>query len=612
MLLNLILFSQSLIAQNGSVRWSEPSNLTILNSSSDDFAPHFDKFRYLLYFNSDREGKSYFYSARLNDASGFADMRIMKSEINKSGKNQSYISVPNSGEAYYSSYRQSDKQSYLNIYKTVYQKNSWTGAFVVDSLKHDSFCSHVTVSPDGSLMVFSSTRSGNIDDIDLWMSFRNESGFWSAPVALDELNSPGNEITPYLHTTDTLYFSSDGYEGPGGFDIYYTTRIGGRWERPRPVTDLNTEFNESDFTLLPDERAIFASDRPGGFGGLDLYISSKLERHVKNITNHISDISIKTQVSNIIAEKQSKVRKFPAFHFFAAQSFELAVNTSQNEIDSLIFAYPEIITGFLRDNPDEKMIIDSSEYNNVVSSFFESRGISQERILFQKSLSAKDLIKIKLLSGEPLPILELSRNTYSYKPPVLEISIDSRKQISEGQHRINFRTGQSKHNIPIESNTLPLRDIISLDEYENEVYNSDSVIINYQITNNNETLAYAERVLFVSRQQFREPELSSDKSGNFEEFIFILPNNIFFESDYFSPNYLNLILESMILSNKVIIEYFNPAMKSQAEKVKELLISSGQIKKNIITVQQIDYYENKVFSHNIAPMIIRVKVYKLL
>ena len=91
----------------------------------------------------------------------------------------------------------------------------------------------------------------------------------------DLLNSAENEITPFLAGDDTLYFASNGFGGKGGYDVYVTIKVSGEWQPPVPVESINTSYNESDFVVLPGAAAVFASDRPGGKGGLDLYSVSK-------------------------------------------------------------------------------------------------------------------------------------------------------------------------------------------------------------------------------------------------------------------------------------------------------------------------------------------------
>lgn len=609
MLIIIFTYSDS-FSQNGGRHWEIPSNIGIINSIADDFAPHFNANQGMLYFNSDRSGKSHFYYVNISSANEFSEVKFLKSEINPLENNQSYISCPSGDEAYFSTYRTSEKQSYLNIFKSIFHKNNWTEPIAVDSLICDAFCSHVTVSPDGNVMVFASTKNSKFNDIDLWMTYKNDNGSWSSPIAIDELNSHGNEVTPFLLSADTLYFSSDGYEGPGAFDVYVSTRRNKTWNRPKPLFDINSEFNESDFTIMPDGKAVFASDRPGGLGNLDLYIAYPLMFANESSDVRSSDISIRTQVSNIIAEEHSIVARYPAFHFFVNQSFDLSKNTYYHIIDSLLFEYPIAISNFLLDNPNEILVVDSSSFNNKISSFFSSKGISKNRLIFQKGVFRQDVVKFKLLSGNPLPVIELSENTYSYKPPVIEVSIDSRDEINTGQHSLALVTNKSKHEIELNDNKLPLLDIISLEEFDSEVFESDTIIINYKISTEKQTIADAKRVLFVSHQKIKDAKIIENNNISYEEYFLVLPDNIFFESDYLSGEYLDLIKSSISTSKSVNIVYYNEPSKSQASKMKDLLSTVLPKSKQDISIEKRTYTENAFFSRDLSSILLQIQIIK--
>ena len=63
--------------------------------------------------------------------------------------------------------------------------------------------------------------------------------------------------------------------GKGGYEIMMSLREQGVWQPPIPLTDINSESNDSDFIILSDKRAFFSSDRAGGKGGLDLYMTKR-------------------------------------------------------------------------------------------------------------------------------------------------------------------------------------------------------------------------------------------------------------------------------------------------------------------------------------------------
>ena len=101
---------------------------------------------------------------------------------------------------------------------------------------------------------------------------------WSAPVALsDHINQTGyNAKHPALAPGgDTLYFASDRPGGYGQFDLWMSTNTGGAWQSPTNLgAPINTPFQEVSPAYFADERTIvFSSDAPAGLGGYDLYVA---------------------------------------------------------------------------------------------------------------------------------------------------------------------------------------------------------------------------------------------------------------------------------------------------------------------------------------------------
>ncbi len=130
-----------------------------------------------------------------------------------------------------------------------------------------------------ALLVFSSNRAGGSGAADLWRSFRIM-GKWQTPKNLGpNVNTTGAEGTPYFANMDRkLYFCSDAQTGGyGKHDIWWCWFVGGN---PSVKTNvgppINTRANERWPVLLADENTIyFASDRRGGYGGYDIWVSKK-------------------------------------------------------------------------------------------------------------------------------------------------------------------------------------------------------------------------------------------------------------------------------------------------------------------------------------------------
>lgn len=136
------------------------------------------------------------------------------------------------------------------------------------------------------ILYFVSDKPGGKGGTDIWYTVIDPSGNYSLPMNLSGINTPENEFTPFFHTkTSTLYFSSDGYLGMGGYDIYKVFLGGDGWgDVINMGVPMNTSFHDVYFTL--DEEggeAYFSSNRTGS-----LYLEDQQEACCYDI--HKADI----------------------------------------------------------------------------------------------------------------------------------------------------------------------------------------------------------------------------------------------------------------------------------------------------------------------------------
>jgi peptidoglycan-associated lipoprotein len=144
--------------------------------------------------------------------------------------------------------------------------------FSVDSFNFG----HPAVSPDESLLLFSSDMPGGFGGLDLWYSeYDRKMKTWSKPVNLGpSVNTDADEAFPFLHDDGTLYFSSTGYPGMGGYDIFMAKMIKEKsWGH---AENMRYPINSSgdDFGIIFEkkkERGYLTSNRAGGKGGDDIY-----------------------------------------------------------------------------------------------------------------------------------------------------------------------------------------------------------------------------------------------------------------------------------------------------------------------------------------------------
>lgn len=138
--------------------------------------------------------------------------------------------------------------------------------------------SQPSLSSDGKTMYFvrKVNRRGEPEDSDIFVTHLLDNGQWSTAERLpDYINTPQKEESVLIHPDGkTLYFASQGHVGMGGSDLYVTRMDeNGNWSQPENLGyPINTKYDENSLMVSPDgEIAFFASDREGGFGGLDIY-----------------------------------------------------------------------------------------------------------------------------------------------------------------------------------------------------------------------------------------------------------------------------------------------------------------------------------------------------
>ena len=105
-----------------------------------------------------------------------------------------------------------------------------------------------SLSADGHELYFVSDRPGGRGGYDIWYSRLEETGWTKAENLGTSINTPFDEISPYIHVNNqTLYVVSNGYPGFGGYDIYMVDRKEGGWAPPanmgKPLNDYHDQYS---------------------------------------------------------------------------------------------------------------------------------------------------------------------------------------------------------------------------------------------------------------------------------------------------------------------------------------------------------------------------------
>ena len=304
-------------------QWIEnPTNYVVeemqpFNSRQRDFSPAFSEEDYnTILFTSTRDAAT---GKEIHSATGESFTDIFVARMDRKGKWS--VPVPIGGEL--SSESDDGTPNVSHDFTTLYftrcpkGKNEQLGCQIFHSKKNgidwetpekvlisdDSLVvAHPAITPDNLTLYFVSDIPGGNGGKDIWKITReNEGADWSVPENLGEdINTPGDEMFPFVHADGTLYFSSNGRIGLGGLDIYKAVmEENQRWtvENLRPPVNSS----EDDFGIVFEhgaERGYFSSNRKGR-GNDDIYAF-----HLPPLKFNISGI-VRDEKTNRVLEGSS-------------------------------------------------------------------------------------------------------------------------------------------------------------------------------------------------------------------------------------------------------------------------------------------------------------------
>lgn len=161
------------------------------------------------------------------------------------------------------------------IYEASIAGDTWDDPVILNLAADSIVVAHPAISPDGLTLYFASDIPGGFGSMDIWKVTRNSTGdTWGEPINLGaSYNTEGDEVFPYVHADGTLYFSSNGWPGMGGLDIF---RVAKTEKGETLLENMRYPINSSDddfgVTFQKErEEGFFTSRRAGGRGGDDIY-----------------------------------------------------------------------------------------------------------------------------------------------------------------------------------------------------------------------------------------------------------------------------------------------------------------------------------------------------
>jgi outer membrane protein OmpA-like peptidoglycan-associated protein len=268
-----------------------PANLgDSINSNASEYYPSFTIDDSILVFTRRTQGiREDFFESTITPT-GYSKATLIKGDINNE-PSKGAINISQDGEwLLFAGNFPGKGYGNFDLYISYDTPTGWSEPVNLGANINTEFWeSSPSLSPDKNALYFSSSRPGGYGGKDLYVSYRVNGKWQPAENLGPEINTAGDELAPFIHADNqTLYFTSNGLPGYGGFDNYVMRRTGEKtWSKPEdlgyPVNTINDDG--SLFVSSDGITAYYSSDRADTKGYLDLY-SFKLrqeDRPVKTL-----------------------------------------------------------------------------------------------------------------------------------------------------------------------------------------------------------------------------------------------------------------------------------------------------------------------------------------
>ena len=171
---------------------------------------------------------------------------------------------------------------------------------------------HPSISPDGKYLYFVSDAVGGFGGKDIFRARVAGNDFGPMENLGEEINTPGDEMFPYVRDSVTLYFASNGHPGMGGLDLFKATQDStGKWNVENLGAPINSMADDFGITFAgKEERGFFCSNRNDARGYDHIYSFElpTITIFIEGIVNDVDEYPIEDATVRIVGKDGLNVK----------------------------------------------------------------------------------------------------------------------------------------------------------------------------------------------------------------------------------------------------------------------------------------------------------------
>lgn len=283
----------------------EVSNATEINTDAAEYAPVYNDGE--LFFTSNRDGGKIYkatgtaftniYKAKMQGAKILPGTEEMLNElINTNNINEGSVTFSLDGTLMIFARGNSGRKKgtrEVNLYLTRYRNGAWSEPELLSINDPNSWDSTPAFSRDGRTLYFSSNRAGGYGGIDLYAAVMDANGrFGNVRNMGKDINTPGDEMFPWVSPEGKLYFASSGHPSLGGLDLFVAVRKEGLINVENLGVPINSPQDDFALMYLSRTKGYFSSNRDGGKGDDDIYAFVDNSPEQKIVNYYLTGITV--------------------------------------------------------------------------------------------------------------------------------------------------------------------------------------------------------------------------------------------------------------------------------------------------------------------------------